>query len=115
MEDIISYVKTEVTEVADDHAMIKTTLMDKDKEPMAGMEPTETKIEFQIAEPGEGEKAPEVKTTEETITVEAGEFACTVIETGGSKIWMSKDHPGLMVKLEHAYGTAELVEFTKGK
>jgi hypothetical protein len=52
--------------------------------------------------------------TEETIKVEAGEFECIVTETGGNKVWSSKTHPGLLVKMTHASGSAELVEFKEG-
>ena len=112
MDDMVSYSKTEVVSVADDHAMIKMTMMDKDKKPMAGMEPTETKIEFKTAEaPACGGDAPEVK--EETVTVEAGEFECIVTEVSGTKSWSSKKYPGLPVKMESANMTMELVEFSE--
>lgn len=113
MDDMVSFTEYEITKVADDHAMQKMTMLDKDGKPMAGMEPTETKIPFATAEAPActGGEAPEM--TEETITVEAGEFECYVMENAGTKTWSSKKYPGLAVKMEGATMTMELIEFTE--
>lgn len=111
MDDMVSFMEYEITKVADDHAMQKMTMLDKDGKPMAGMEPTETKIDFVTAEAPActGTEAPEM--TEETITVAAGEFECYVMDNAGTKSWSSKKYPGLAVKMEGATMTMELIEF----
>lgn len=114
MEDMVSYTAYEVITVGDDAATYKMTMLDKDGEPMAGAEPTETEVKFETPEVTDtGADAPEVETTEETITVEAGEFECTVTEMSGTKTWMSTKYPGLLVKMEGASNTMELVEFSE--
>lgn len=110
MDDMVSYMSYEITEVAADHAMQKMTMLDKDKKPMAGMEPTTSKIEFKTADAPAG-NAPKVETKEETVKVAAGEFECIVTEVSGTKSWSSKKFPGLLVKMEGASNSMELVEF----
>ncbi|MCB9894757.1 MAG: hypothetical protein H6839_09925 [Planctomycetes bacterium] len=109
----ISHSKTEVVEVADDHAMVKMWTLDADMKPMAGMpEPEPTKIPFTKADTtAPADAAPKVETKDETVKVGAGEFECTMTEVSGTKTWMSKKYPGLMVKMESAAGKSELVEF----
>ncbi|MBE7492854.1 MAG: hypothetical protein HS108_14020 [Planctomycetes bacterium] len=110
---MVTHSKTEVVEVAADHAMIKMWTLDADMKPMAGMpEPTPTKIEFKTADAPAG-NAPKVETKEETVEVKAGKFECTVTENAGTKTWMSKEYPGLMVKMESATMKSELIEFKK--
>ena len=113
MDPMVSYMKTEVTEVAADHALTEMTMMDKDKKPMAGMEPTETKIAFIVAPPREDGDLPDFETTDETISVEGGEFECTLTEVSGTKVWMAKKYPGLVVKLETQSTVGELIEFNE--
>ncbi len=115
MDDSISHMKYEVLEVAADHAMYKMWMLDKDMKPMAGMpEPTATKIEFKTADTAApAGNAPKVEVKEESIEVKAGKFDCTVTEMSGTKTWMSKEFPGLMVKMEGASNSMELVEFKK--
>jgi hypothetical protein len=110
MDDMVSYMHTEVIEVTDDYAKTKMTMLDADGEPNEHVPPTESEVPFTTAEATNGD-APEVEQTEESITVEAGEFNCIVTEAGGVKTWMSKDHPGLMVRSEHGSGYSELVEY----
>ncbi|MBZ0135811.1 MAG: hypothetical protein K8I27_05520 [Planctomycetes bacterium] len=111
--DMVSFTEYEITKLADDHAMQKMTMLDKDGKPMAGMEPTETKIEFKTAEAPACTGAEAPKMTEETVTVAAGEFECYVVENAGTKSWSSKKYPGLSVKMEGATMTMELIEFTE--
>lgn len=113
MDDMVSFMKYEVTEVADDHAMYKMWMLDKDQKPMAGMpEPTPTKVEFKKVEAtAPVANAPKVEVKEESIEVKAGKYDCTVTEMSGTKTWMSKKYPGLMVKMEGASNSMELVEF----
>ncbi len=120
----VAYMKYEVIKVADDHAMVKMTMLDKDKKPNEYVKPQEQKIEFKTAEGGEAEgEAPEVETTDETVKVEAGEFECTKteMESNGTKTtsWMSKKYPGLLVKAtsktDSYESTMELVEFKDGE
>lgn len=114
--EMVTYTKTEVLEVGDDFAKIKTTVLDKDKKEM--MPGTETKISFRVAS-GSGGTAPEVKTEEETIKVEAGEYECVkvTVEAAGTKTtsWTAKKFPGLLVKSSSEGGggksSTELVEF----
>lgn len=111
---MVSHSKTEVVEVAADHAMIKMWTLDADMKPMAGMpEPTPTKIEFKTADAAAAGNAPKVETKEETIEVKAGKFECIVTENSGTKVWSSKEYPGLTVKMESATMKGELVEFKK--
>lgn len=109
----ISHSKTEVVEVAEDHAMVKMWTLDADMKPMAGMpEPTPTKVPFTKADTtAPADAATKVETKDETVKVAAGEFECTMTENAGTKTWMSKKYPGLMVKMESAAGKSELVEF----
>jgi hypothetical protein len=111
MDDMVSYSKSEVVKVTDAEATVKMTNMDKDKKPMG--DPTEYPVKFDTPKGETTGDAPKVEIKEETIKVEAGEFACTVTELSGTKTWMSKEFPGLMVKSEHAAGSSELIEFNK--
>lgn len=67
--------------------------------------PSETTMSLAPVAAGSGSTEGEggsVETRDETITVEAGEFACRVTEATSpastSTSWMSVDHPGLVVK-----------------
>ncbi len=113
IDDLVSYMKYEITDVADDHAMYKAWILDKDKKPMAGMpEPTPMRIEFrEYDQPAPDPRQPVQKAEEETITVEAGKFECLKTDVAGTKTWMSKKYPGLMVKMEGASNTMELIEY----
>jgi hypothetical protein len=98
--------------VTDTEATVKMTSMDKDKKPQG--DPTEYPVKFETPKvETTGDEAPKVETKEETVKVEAGEFECTVTEMSGTKTWMSKKYPGLMVKSEHSAGGSELVEFNE--
>lgn len=112
MDPMVSYMKTEITEVAEDYAQYKVWMLDKDKEPMEGMpEPTATKIEFKEARPVEDPNAPKIEVKEETVEVTAGKFQCIVTEVSGTKVWSSKKYPGLTIKIESETYLGELVEF----
>jgi hypothetical protein len=50
----------------------------------------------------------------ETITVEAGAFACGVYESEDGKAWLSEQWPSLMVRVTEETGEVELVEFDLG-
>lgn len=113
MDDMVSFMEYEITKVADDHAMQKMTMLDKDGKPMAGMDPTETKIPFATAEAPACTGGEAVEMKEETVKVEAGEFECYVTEVAGTKSYSSKKYPGLLVKTEGASNSMELIEFTE--
>ncbi|MCA8919483.1 MAG: hypothetical protein KDB68_15380 [Planctomycetes bacterium] len=113
MDDMVSFMEYEITKVADDHAMQKMTMLDKDGKPMAGMDPTETKIEFKTAEAPACTGGEAVEMKEETVKVAAGEFECYVTEVAGTKSYSSKKYPGLLVKMEGASNSMELIEFTE--
>jgi len=113
MDDMVSFMAYEITKVADDHAMQKMTMLDKDGNAMAGMDPTETKIEFKTPEATGDAPADAPKPTEEEVEVAAGKFNCMVTEAAGNKTWTSKDFPGLLVKMEGGTTSMELVEFDK--
>lgn len=100
------HMKVEVVELAEDHAMTKTWILDADKKPMAGMpEPEPTKVEFKTAE-GTGTATGEVKEPKkETVKAAGKDWKCVSYDDG--KTWMAEDMPGLIVKSEHM----ELVEF----
>jgi hypothetical protein len=113
--------KTEVVKVGEDYAEIRITMLDKDKNPMPGMEPTTQKISFRVPKSSGGTptSGPKAETKDETIKVEAGEFECTATtsEQNGFKstVWVSKKFAGLMVKMTSSgSGTesaTELIEF----
>jgi hypothetical protein len=110
IDDMISYMKYEITAVKDDHAIQVMTMLDAEKKPNEFVPPTEIKIEFVVPEPSDDvEEAPKPK--QETVKVEAGEFKCYVFEHHGTKSWMSIKYPGLLVKMEGENHSMELVEF----
>jgi hypothetical protein len=75
------------------------------------MEPTETMIQFPKGKPASnvGDQPAELK--KENIKVEAGEFECYFVEVAGTKSWSSIKFPGLLVKMEGANTSMELVEW----
>lgn len=113
----VSYTKTEVLESTEESAKVRETTLNDKKEAIKGSPARERTLSFKKSD--KGEKSPTV--SEETIKVEAGEFACykITVETAGGKTttWASKKHPGLIVKFEtEARGgktTGELVEFSE--
>jgi hypothetical protein len=110
MDDMVSFTQYEVIKVGDDAATYKMTTLDAEgKETYTADQ--EVKFEIPDAPACTGGEAPEVK--EETIKVEAGEFECIVTDVSGTKSWTSKKYPGLVVKMEGANMTMELVEFTE--
>lgn len=121
----VNYMKYEVVKVAADHAMLKVTMLDKDKNPMPGMTPTESKIEFKSAAGGNGEGPKVTDLGEKTVTVEAGEFEAkgteVIVEstagTTTSTTWSHKKYPSLIVKNESksdaGSSTMELAEFNE--
>lgn len=114
MDPMVSYMEYEIVDVTDKSAKQKMTMLDKEKKPMAGMQPTETEIKFEtpkVEAPKCGAKAPEMK--KEKIKVEAGEFECYFMEVAGTKSWSSVEYPGLPVKSEGASNTMELISFDK--
>ncbi|MCA8937577.1 MAG: hypothetical protein KDB68_15375 [Planctomycetes bacterium] len=120
MDDLVSYMIYEVTEVAEDYAVYTMTLHDKDDKPMGGLDPMETRIPFEVWNAGSDDpyEAPnegpaENNIVEETIKVKAGEFKCFRFEQHGTKSWTSKKYPGLLVKMEGASNSMELIEFTE--
>lgn len=111
----VSTTAYEVLEVNDDGATVKMTSYDGDGNETFSQD---TEIPFATADATDGEDVEAPETTDETITVEAGDFPCTkmVTEAGGSTIttWTSKEHPGLTVKSEStgsSESTTELVEY----
>ena len=113
MDPMVSYTLTTVVKVGDDYAEIETSMLDKDKKPMMGMPATKTKLEFRVPKStgAQPKDVPKVETKTETIKVEAGEFECLMVEVSGTKSWSSKKFAGLLVKMESATTTCELVEF----
>lgn len=101
----ISYTKYEIVKVASDHAMMKMTMLDKDKKENEHMKPTETKIEFKTPDVKDGTaKCAAPKIEKKSIKVEAGEFE---VQSADGKNWASVKYPGLLVKSD----MMELVEF----
>jgi hypothetical protein len=116
--DMVSYTQWEVTEVKEDKAVVKVTMLDKDEKEM--MPGTSMDIPFTVAKPVEGAPdAPAVKMTEEKIKVAAGEFTCMKVEyeAAGTKStsWTHKDFSVVIVKMtsknEYAETEMELVKF----
>lgn len=118
----VSYMKYEVKTVADDHAVVVMTMLDKDKKPNEYVKPTEQKIDFAPAATDTGGDAPAVDTTEETVSAAGQDWVCIKVEmdNNGTKTtsWSSKEYPGLSVKSvsksESMESTMELVEFNDG-
>jgi hypothetical protein len=130
----VSYTKYQITEVTDTYAMQQMTMLDKDRKPLGGMEPSESKIEFKTYKreskrdmpkgdaPDQPEN-PDFKMDEETIEAAGQKWVCTTfeMEIAGmtTKTWTSKKYPGLTIKSETKGETAgmkisttmELVEF----
>jgi hypothetical protein len=120
MEDMVSYIQTDVVKVGDDYAEIKMTMLDKDKKPNTSMGDPTVKISFRVPKAtGTPKEAPKVETKDGTVKVEAGEFECTVttVETNGYRTtaWVSKKFAGLLVKSSTTGSgsetVSELVEF----
>ncbi len=116
MDPMVSVSATEVIDVNDEGATIKITSYDADGNETSS---NEAPVPFATADGETGEAGDAPETTDETITVEAGEFECTktVTEANGATTttWMSKEHPGLTVKSETTGGqadtTMELVDY----
>lgn len=116
MDDMVSYIEYEVTEVAENHAVYRTTFHDKDDKPWPGVEPTETRIEFKTWDASSDdpyEDPAAIPLVEETIKVKAGEFKCLRYEQRGHKSWSSVKYPGLLVKMTSEQTEMELIEFTE--
>ncbi len=108
-QQYVSYLKTEVVEFDDARVVLSTTTMGADKLPMGPAQPSE----ISLADPGAVDTSAMASTSKETIEVEAGSFACLKIEMSGTTSWISQDYPELLVKVEHAAGYAELIEFNE--
>ncbi|MBV6517008.1 MAG: hypothetical protein HPKKFMNG_02708 [Planctomycetes bacterium] len=115
----VAYTKYEVTEVTEEKATCKVSTLDKDKKELAS---TTTEIPLKATKtetPKDGTPAPEVKTSEEKIKVEAGEIDCikTEMDSNGTKTtsWTCKA-TGLLVKSQSSASwgesTMELVEMS---
>ena len=117
---IENYMKWEILEVTETHATYKLSMLDADKKETYS---SESKIEFNTPKPAEGGETPEspaIETTEETVTVEAGEFDCTVYTSTANgtttKTWLSKKYPALVIKMEMTgavKSSQELIEFNE--
>lgn len=112
----IQFMRYEVLEVYDDHAMYSRLRLDQNKKPPKGVEPSVARIEFKADRPPF--KAPDgvTATATETVKVAGQSFECDVytITVGNatpSKYWYSKLYPGLVVRETAMNGTDELVEF----
>jgi len=104
MDEMVSYTKTEVTEVAENKATIKVTSLDKDQKEIYSHS---MDIPFVAAQPmpkpdPDAPKVEPPKQVEEKVKVEAGEFECikTEYEAAGTKTttWTHKQYPGVTVK-----------------
>jgi hypothetical protein len=104
--------KYEVLEVADDHAKVRVSTLDKDGNPFMGTKPMEQEIKF-IKAKDNGNEAPAMRKVEKTIKVTAGEFECVGYAAGDAEptAWMSKKYPMLLVKTK----MMELYEFKDAK
>ena len=121
--ETVGYTKYEVLEVTDKDCKCKFTMMDAEKKETYSMEQT---IPFTVVETPKDPKAPATpapEIVEETIKVEAGEFACQKWTSGDDKnkstSWTSKKYIGLLVKSESkseaGESAMELVEFKEGE
>ena len=106
---MVMYSKTEVLEVAEDHAKIRSSTLDKDGNAFMGMKPIESEVKFTKSDGGADVEAPEMRKVEKTIKVEAGEFECVGYAAGDAEpeVWVSKKYTGLIVKSKNL----ELHEF----
>lgn len=114
-EPVVSYTRTTVKDFTETGATLTYEFLDADKKPMQGTEPVDSQFTFETfqAKPVAGPvRQPEPK--EESKRVEAGEFACLLMENNGVKVWSSRVWPSLTVAYEVSGSTAELVEFDLG-
>lgn len=115
---VSGYMQT-VTALEADSATVSMQMLDQDLKPLAGIEPTESRMELRSAAPAEGAPKPEVAaqpapTTREKLKTPAGEFDCQRTEYGASKIWMATTWPSLPVRIEAQNMVSELVAFDLG-
>lgn len=117
-------IKHEVLEVGDKQCKVRSTALDRELEPVKGVEPVERWIPFSEVEVPAA-KGKETLTIEgDTIQVEAGKFECRRVTVDAllerKVFWYSKEYPGLAVKVEKtSFGkvvaTIELMQLTKPK
>lgn len=113
MDPSIIYTRTTVKEVREASATISMAVLDQDKKPFASVNATESQIKFEGAPTRIiGNEPPEP--TLESRQVGAGDFECRVYETAGAKSWLSSHWPMLVVYVETAKLTTELVDFDLG-
>lgn len=113
IEPMTSHTRNTVKSVDAGKATLSIEMLDEDKKGFAGAAPTDYDVQF-LSAPAGAAAALVVKTTQETVTVAAGTFECTVIEHAGTKSWMSVLWLGLMVKMTADSVSAELIEFDLG-
>lgn len=123
MDENVSYVRYEVKEVADDYAVLMTSVLDKNKKPVPDMDRMESKVRFETAENDQSGQ-PDVETEETTISILDTEWKAVAVstETDGmtTKSWSSMEYPGLLLKSETSgksggmkfESKTELVEFS---
>lgn len=113
----VSYVKVEVISVANGEAVVKTQVLNKDKQPLLNQPARETTRA--LKEEASTEVVADLGT--ETIKVGDKDFACNVTEVKRGqatvKTWHSTKYPGLTVKVVTKSGTVEstneLAEFNE--
>ncbi len=112
----IQFMRYEVLEVHEGHAMVSRLRLDQNKKPPKGVEPSISRIEFNADRPPFKALEGSVEGLAETLKVAGQSFDCDVytITVGNatpSKYWYSKRYPGLLVRETAMNGTDELVEF----
>lgn len=114
MDDMVTYLDYEVTEVTEGGCKLKMTILDKDRKEMAPA--NETPIKFTRPDPARADsQPPRTRTSEESVTVEAGTFDCVKTTYGEGEnettTWMHKEFAGLIVKMATKMTSMELVKF----
>jgi len=114
----VTYIKTEVVSVTGEEAVVRTQVLNKDKQPLLNQPARESNRKLK-EEPNADE--PVTRLEPEAIKVGEVEFACEVTEIRRGqqtiKTWTSTKFPGLVVKMTSKSATIEtaleLHEFTE--
>jgi hypothetical protein len=108
------YIAYEVLEVREAEAQVRQTTLDQARRP-SKEKPIEGPLKFDSGIPPFIPPPSWVKLREESLTVAAGKFDCIVYDTrmDNGTTWVSKDYPGLRLRLTDTYGTTEVIEFER--
>jgi len=109
----VNYMKYEVQEVHEDHALVSYIRLDTSKKIPKGVTATITKMRFDAALPPFKQPDGAQNLGVQTIKAAGMNFECDVYSSGTppSKYFCSRRYPGLVVKTEASFGVDELCDF----